>query len=141
MNEVSGDLIIKDAQIKFLKMRNDFSVSYLIKSKEKNVLVIMDHSKDFIIEDVGEKIDLLVMNFGSYHKKINTTHKCSINKSETDFIRDNLNIIKKLKPKKTVFLHIDPIWNLSEDDLRRIEEDYSDYNIFFSFDGMNLTSR
>ncbi len=139
INRVPNELIIKDTKIKFLEMNNDFSVAYLIKSKNKNILIIMDHSKDFILENINEKIDLLIMNFGSFHENMNLFHNYHIENSETDFIRDNLRIIRKLKPKKTVFLHIDPIWNITEEDFKKIEEDYSDYNISFSYDGMILT--
>jgi phosphoribosyl 1,2-cyclic phosphate phosphodiesterase len=141
INKVKDEIMIHNVKIKFLKMNNDFSIAYLIKSKNKNILICMDHSKDLIVENINEKIDLLIMNFGSYFAKISSVHKYNVTNSETDFTQDNLRIIKKLKPTKTIFLHIDPIWNLTDDDLKNIEQEYSEYKIYFSYDGMTLQEK
>jgi len=141
IKKVVKQTVIGNVKIKFFKMNNDFSVAYLIKSQNKNILICMDHAKDLLLENIEEQIDLLIMNFGSFYQNINTPHEYSPSTYETDFIKDNIRIINKIKPKKTVFIHIDPIWNLCDEDLKKIEKNYSEYNISFSYDGMVLNSQ
>jgi len=130
---------IKNTTIHFMKMNNDFSVAYLIKSPGKNILICMDHCKDLILTDIKVKIDLLIMNLGRISKKNNSNLQHNTRESnESDFYKDNLRIIKEIRPTKTVLIHIEPLWNLSPIDLKDIEKKYSDYNISFAFDGMIL---
>jgi len=52
----------------------------------------------------------------------------------TNFKRDNLPIIEKLKPKKVVFTHIEESDGLNYDDFKKLEEEYETFE--FAYDGM-----
>ena len=64
--------------------------------------------------------------------------KLDVEGSELDVLRGGERSIKKLKPKTSVFTHIEEIWNKNYDDYCKLEEKYKDLNIKFAFDGLTI---
>ena len=65
------------------------------------------------------------MNLGNLYK--NDTNL-------TNFKRDNLRIIDELKPKKTIFTHIEETENTTYTEFKEMEKEYK--NLYFGYDGM-----
>lgn len=111
-----------------IKLLNNFSYAYLIESNKKRVLYCPCHSMHLPISSILYNLDLLIMGLGYVN---------SISKNVTNFERDCLRIIRELKPKKTIFTHIEEIDNLSYDDYLELEKEYR--NCLFSYDGMKIS--
>lgn len=109
-----------------IKLLNNFSYAFLITEKSKKVLYCPCHSNCIPIKKDFFDLDLLIMNLGTFQNNISSL--------ETNFEADNIRIIKKLNPKKTIFTHIEESYNLNYNDCINLQSEYN--NIIFAFDGM-----
>jgi phosphoribosyl 1,2-cyclic phosphate phosphodiesterase len=117
----------KNITIERINLLNEFAYAYIIKEADKKVLYCPCHSMHLPILEKLLNADLIIMGLGY----INYTAD-----NITSFKRDNLPIIKKLKPRKVVFTHIEESDGLSFDDFKKLEEQYE--NLIFSYDGMQI---
>jgi len=75
--------------------------------------------------------DVLILHLGYFKELVPR----GIDLGEYSFDED-LQTIKKLRAKKTVFTHIEEVWRRSYDDYKRMEDQLREYNIEFAYDGM-----
>ncbi|MBN2566705.1 hypothetical protein JXB02_01310 [Candidatus Woesearchaeota archaeon] len=134
-------ITIKGCAIRFIEMRDGISVAYLIRSRRKVVCICMDHAKHLPFEDIPKGMDLLIMNMGSLGGPTGRESHRMPAENATTFLGDNLRIIRTLRPKKTVLIHIEPLLNRSQKELQRLEDEYRAFNIRFGYDGMVLEGR
>ena len=120
---------INNINIEYVKLNNDFAYCLLITENKKKVIYCPCHSIDLIANKKLMNPDLLIINIGYFGKE---------KRNVTGFEKDNLPLIKKLKPKTSVFTHIEEIWNKNYDDYCKLEEKYKDLNIKFAFDGLTI---
>jgi phosphoribosyl 1,2-cyclic phosphate phosphodiesterase len=136
--DLSGTLTINGKTIIEVPLANGFASAYIIKdnknasnarqSNTRQILVCMDHSKDLPIDKINSKLDLMILNLGSFDLADN---------SITTF-EDNLRIIKTVNPAKTILLHIEEKFKKSHKDYKQIEIEYSKMNLLFAYDLMEL---
>jgi phosphoribosyl 1,2-cyclic phosphate phosphodiesterase len=127
--KVNTDRIInfKNITIERIKLLNGFAYAYMIKEADKRVLYCPCHSMYLPISEELFNLDLIIMGFGYINYLADDI---------TNFKRDNLPVIEKLKPKKVIFTHIEEDNKLSFDDYKELEEEYT--NFIFAYDGMNI---
>jgi len=123
----NSNVVLGKISIKRIKLLNNFAYAFLIEDENKKVLFCPCHSMYIPIIDELHNVDMLIMGLGY----INT-----IEDDVTNFQRDNLRIINGLNPKKVIFTHIEETDGLSFDDLKNLEQKYS--NFTFAYDGMNI---
>ena len=113
----------------------------IISKDEKKVAICMDHGKYLNdIKDKLDNLDLLICNAGFFNKELKGLDVISeehpLNK--TTSFESTMKLIKEIKPKKTVFLHIEELWNKTLGDFEAIEKEHSKYNIKFAMDGLKI---
>ena len=138
IQEFNNSINIIDSEIKAYELKNGFSVAYLIESNNKKVLICMDHSKDLEYCKDFDNVDLFILNLGMINIKNQKNNLHHFHFDNVTTFDDNLELIKKIKPKKVVFIHIEPIWNLSYEDYLNFERRYKHLNIIFGYDGMKI---
>lgn len=126
---ITDTIKIGNITIEFIKLSNDFAYAFLIQEQNKKILFCPCHCRHLPIIDKLKNADVLIMNLGFFGK--NT-------KDIAGFEKDNLRLIKELRPKKTIFTHIEEIWNKNYEDYCKLEKEKSDLNIKFAFDGMDI---
>lgn len=129
MDLIQSDETIKinDIQIEKIKLNNGFSYAFLIEGNGKRVLYCPCHTKHLDATDNLMGVDLFITSKG---------YSIICDDENTNFERDTLPLIAKLKPKKTVITHIEETDKMSFDDYMMLEMDLTD--IEFAFDGMAI---
>ncbi|MFB6185739.1 MAG: hypothetical protein ABEI86_02585, partial [Halobacteriaceae archaeon] len=51
---------------------------------------------------------------------------------------ESIEQVRKVEPSRTVFTEIEELFRRSFDDYQRLEEEYTDLNVQFAFDGMEI---
>lgn len=139
IRKINAPFNLKKGIIKPFLLKNGYCYAYLIKVDKKKILICMDHCRDLIMNKEFNNVNLLITNLGKISSQSDNKKCHNIDmKNVTDFTEDNLRIIKKINPKETVLIHIEPIWNLTHDDYKHLEKKYKKYNIKFAFDGMRI---
>lgn len=129
---------IKNMSITPVRLGDTTYSAYLIREGSKRAILCLDHAMHLPSKKELGGIDLLVMSMGYFLDKVRGASR--IQKSHrlvamTGFEKDNLRIIKELKPKKTVFVHIEEKYNRTNAELRQLEQKYKNLNIMFAVDG------
>jgi phosphoribosyl 1,2-cyclic phosphate phosphodiesterase len=133
INPISGSIKLNDTVITPIKM-NDIPVySYLMEKRGEKALVCMDHSKDIPLIKSLENVETLIMNLGYFDDDLPANH---VRRQDTSFF-DNIEVIKKLNPTKTIFTHIEELWGRNRAQYKKMEKQY-DGKILFSYDGMKV---
>lgn len=132
---------IKNIQIRPLRLLNSSFSSYVLTQKKVKFVLCPDHSILLPINNDTKGADLLIMNLGFLvndvrgAKQMPRKHRI---RNNTGFEKDNLRLIRLLKPKRVNFVHIEEKFNRSPEELKQLERKYSDLNISFSSDGMDI---
>lgn len=119
--------VFGDLTISRIKLLNNYSYAFLIKSQGKKVLFCPCHSISLPIIEELTGVDLMILCIG-YVKKLE--------ENITNFDRDIKHIYRELKPKKVILSHLEEVDGLSYDDYKKMEEENP--NFVFGFDGMNI---
>lgn len=115
---------------------NNFMYGYILIQNGKKVVYCPCHSK-FIKKDKELlNSDLLLINCGIFEDKLKYSNKLPDKFRENTLFSDNLKLIKELKPRKTILLHIEEQWQRSYDDYCKLEKRYKDLR--FAYDGMEI---
>jgi len=120
---------INRLDVDLVPLNNGFAHAFLIKEHDKKLVYCPCHCMHMPIKDELKNADVFVMNLG-YFKGDDS--------DKTAFERDNLRLIDELKPKLTVFTHIEETLNKNYDDYCKLEKKYKEYNVKFGFDGMKF---
>jgi phosphoribosyl 1,2-cyclic phosphate phosphodiesterase len=126
---IINNIKIGNLKIKPILLKNNFAYAFLIEEKQKKVVFCPCHCMGLPVTDELKNADLLIMNLGYFGKE---------EKSISGFEKDNLRIIKQLKPKKTILTHIEENWKKNYDDYCKLEKKYKEYDLKFAFDGMKI---
>ena len=81
------------------------------------------------------KPDVLIIHLGYFKEKVTDMFMQHFAEDEQSF-EENLETIRRLSPKRTVFTHIEEAWGRSYDDYKKMESQLKDLNIHFAYDGM-----
>jgi phosphoribosyl 1,2-cyclic phosphate phosphodiesterase len=93
--------------------------------------------KNFPIIDGLMNPDILIHQLGFFDELIPTNLKISAHAEEDSFTK-NLETIKRIGAKKTIFTHIEEDWGKSYEDFLRMESELAGFHISFAYDGMRL---
>lgn len=118
------DVFINNIRINKIKLNNGFAYAFLITSDDKKVFYCPCHSMD--IPYLKELYDVDLMILGKGYSSI-------LNEKWTNFERDTLRVISKLKPKRALITHIEETDGIGYDGYKEQEKKYS--NIEFAYDG------
>jgi len=132
---------IKGVQVKPLRLRGVTFSAYLLQQDKKKILLCPDHAKELPLKDEFREADLLIMNMGYFENNLKGAKQLPFRhriRQFTSFDKDNLRIIKALKPRLTVFNHIEDKYNRTNTDLKKLEKVYRHFNVRFSVDGMKI---
>ena len=125
LNILEDNINIGKINIKRIPLTNGFASGFIISENSKELFYCPCHAISIPIIDELKNMDCIIMNLGNLNKE---------EEQLTNFKRDNLRIINQLKPKKTIFTHIEEVENTTYDEFKQIEKNYE--NIFFGYDGM-----
>ncbi len=127
---------VKDQKIKnenhsisLIKINEETPVyAFLISDGKKQALICPDHAKHLLNIDHNIKIDLLIMNIGDmndYSGRVTT-------------FDDNINIINKLQPKRTVLTHVEEHFCITEEKRKQLELKYKQYSLEIASDNQEV---
>lgn len=116
-------------KITWLTLNEEIPVyAFLLSNSEKRALICPDHGKFLLDLSVEADIDILVMNMGDM----------SDNSGKITTFEDNLNIIKKLKPKRTVLTHIEEHFCVTKKKKMQIESKYKEFGLEIATDRQKI---
>ena len=98
LNILKDNVNIGKINIKRIPLTNGFASGFIISDGVKQIFYCPCHAISIPIIEELKNMDCMIMNLGNLYK--NDTNL-------TNFKRDNLRIIDELKPKKTIFTHIE----------------------------------
>lgn len=133
IHNISGSIKLDDITITPIKINKIPVYSYLIEKQSSKVLICMDHSQDIPSLPILENLNYLIMNMGYFDEDLPDNH---VRRQDTAF-SENIKIINRLKPQRTVFTHIEELWGRDRRQYKQLEGKYIK-NIFFSYDGMRV---
>lgn len=91
----------------------------------------------FPIKEELMKPDVLILHLG-YFRELVTSRFLLYYGDEEDSFDENLQTIRRLGAKRTVFMHIEEAWGRSYDDYKRMEDQLKEFNVEFAHDGMTM---
>lgn len=101
---------------------------FLISDGQKNILLCPDHAKYLLDIDLSIKIDLLIMNLGEPIP----------GNGDVTTLDDNIRIVEKLKPSKTVLTHIEEHFGLTSSSIAKMKSGIDGKNILIGSDSMTI---
>lgn len=125
LNILEDNVNIGKINIKRIPLTNGFASGFIISEGTKKIFYCPCHAISIPIIEELKNMDCMIMNLGNLYKD---------DTSLTNFKRDNLRIIEELKPKKTVFTHIEETENTTYSEFKEMEKQYK--NLYFGYDGM-----
>lgn len=132
---------INGLQIQPVKLMHHDYWAFILKENDTHALICMDHVMELPEKDMFKNIDLFIMNMGFLEKNLingvnlPVTHKL---RSTTGFEKDNIRLIRDFQPRRSIFIHIEHLWNRDVKELGSLAAQYSDIQIEFSYDGMRI---
>lgn len=104
------------AQLSCFVLNKDIPVyGFILKNSEGNTAVVIpDHSKFLLDLELGVSPDLLIMNLGVQFSERNVTT-----------LQDNIEIIKRMKPKQAILTHIEATIDLTEAQIQDLKQNYN----------------
>ncbi len=137
-------LKIKDLKITWYcanKEGNNDTFAFLFEQKGKKVLFALDDVHDLELYPEFYDLDLLIHECGWFDYKPNGEILFFNPKkrwSEDIKFDETIERINKLKPKKTILMNLEEIYERSYDDYIKLEQQYKKLNITFAYDGMKI---
>lgn len=115
-----------DMQISYFVLDKNIPVyGFILKNVNgKTAVIVPDHSKFLLDLELGIAPDLLVMNLGMKDTQRNVTT-----------LQDNIDIIKKMKPKKVILTHIEATFDLTDSQISDLK---TTYNAAITRDGQEI---
>lgn len=149
IKKVKDRKAIKIGKIKItpLDFRRKDRVRYGYLIEEKNVKRIVYapcSTFNLFLDENYENLDMLIMEIGWFGDTEKTRKKLPKRHPWQDHIsfEENLDIIKKIKPKKTILTHVDGTRHLKEDAnydfLLSQSKKYKNLNVEIAYDGMKI---
>ncbi|WP_019241182.1 MULTISPECIES: MBL fold metallo-hydrolase [Bacillus] len=119
-------IIINDTRITPFRLAEDYVYAFLLEKNDKRILIAMDELNNWKPKKDLEGLDLAILPIGifEYHplnEKRLFASDHPILQQECTFL-ETLDIIKTLKPKKTILTHVDEINGLSFNELLKLEK-------------------
>ena len=115
--------------------------AFILEPESKRLVFALDDTKDWKPGPEFSDPDLLVMEMGWFerdpegHIIVPAGHP--IRNEEASF-DETLNIIERIKPRKTVLTHIEQLWARSYEDYLELEKKYSGHKLQFAYDGLRI---
>jgi len=135
---------IKDFRIvPFLVSRGygEASTVYMIQKDGKKVIYAPCDAKPFLADRQLIEADLLVIGGffpeGPLKEGIQIPPDNELRR-ELHSLTEIVELIEKIKAKKTLLVHIEEEWGKSFDDYKKLEEKYKPWNLHFAYDGMKI---
>jgi phosphoribosyl 1,2-cyclic phosphate phosphodiesterase len=131
-----GDsILINGTEVFPFRLAEDFVYAFLLKTKDKKVLIVLDELNNWKPSHFLEGTDLAILPIGifKYHpltgeRLMPSDHP--VLEQECTFA-ETIEINKELGPKKTILTHIEEINGLSFEDLKKVERK-------LTIDGLNI---
>lgn len=128
--------------IQFKAIRLDGTTFSAFEMRQENLRVIAcpDHSKHFPRHVRWQGADLFIANLGyletnlKYRVDLPPDHRI---RSLTGF-KDNLSLIRELRPRQSILTHIEDRWNRTHEELNFLARS-TNLNVRIAFDGMKIT--
>ncbi len=123
------------------KDKGDDNFAFLFKQNNKKVLFAFDDVYDLEINPEFYNLDLLIHECGWFDYKPNgEVLFYNPGKRWSDDIKfdETIERIKELRPKKTILVNLEEIYDRSYDDYLDLQNQYKSLNIEFAFDGMKI---
>lgn len=98
--------------------------AFLLRGNGKQTLLCPDHAKFLLTFPIIPNLDLIIMNMGTLRR-----HQPHLTN-----IKDNLKIIKRFKPKRTIFTHVEESFCITPATQKRLEQKYAHYHIHIAHD-------
>lgn len=107
---------VEKAQLSHFTLNKDIPVyGFILKDSEgKTAVIVPDHSKFLLNLELGVSPDLLIMSLGVQFSEKNATT-----------LQDNIEVIKRMKPKQTILTHIEATVDLTEAQIQDLEQNYN----------------
>lgn len=117
-------------QLRYLLLTKSIpAFAFLLSGNGKRVLLCPDHAKFLLTCPVIPNLDLLIMNIGTpVHHQPHLTS-----------IRDNIHIIKRFMPKRTILTHVEEHFRVTPVMQKRLEQKYCRYRIRIARDFETVT--
>lgn len=113
---------------------------YLLESKGKKVLYAPCDTKPFPFKSKHVyDVDLFITQPGYFEDGLRDDFvypKDDYTRVELYSFNETLEIVKKIRSKKVLFVHLEEYWNRSYDDYKKLEK--KNKNIIFAYDGMKI---
>lgn len=115
---------------------------FLLEEDNKKILISSDENKFLDLSRVPE-LDLWIKETGYFMEDPDGNLLVAESAPETTLsdemkFSESIEQIKEVNPERTVLTEIEELFRHSHDDLKEIEKKYSELNIEFAYDGMNL---
>ncbi|HAE36259.1 TPA: hypothetical protein DCX66_03975 [Candidatus Nomurabacteria bacterium] len=136
--------LITNLELRPYQLEDKSIFAFLLKENKKRICIAMDDLYGWEPPTVFCDLDLLILPIGifDFHpisgKKLMSKNHHLL-RDEMTFV-DTLSLVKKLRPKQTVFMHIEEHDHIGLDSLRHIEENSRNngYNVLCAYDGMQI---
>jgi phosphoribosyl 1,2-cyclic phosphate phosphodiesterase len=115
--------------------------AFLFEHKGKRVLFALDDVHELELYPEFYNLDLLIHECGWFDYKPNGDKLFFNSKkrwSEDIKFNETLKRVEELKPKKTILMNLEEIYERSYDDYLKMEDKYKKLNLKFAFDGMDI---
>lgn len=126
------------------KRKDRIRYGYLIEQNGKRAVYAPCSVFDISLDEYYQNLDLVLMEIGWFGNTQETRAKLPNNHAWHDHIsfEENLEIIRKIRPQRTILVHIDGTRHLNSDAnhdfLLKQAKKYKGFNIDISYDGMRI---
>ncbi len=135
-----GNIKITAIKVDTIDKENTFV--FLVEQGNKKVIYSICDFKKYPLENKKlQNPDILIIQNGYFEGPLKGGYVLPKNhrlRIELYSFQEILDIAQKLNAKKILFMHIEELWGKSFDDYKKIEREYKNYNIEFSYDGMKV---
>lgn len=148
INKVHDRVSIKVGSISItpldFKRKDRIRYGYLIEQNGRRAVYATCSVFDIFLDECYQNLDLLLMEIGWFGNTKETRAKLPNNHAWYDHIsfEENLEVIRKIRPKRTILVHIEGTRHLKNDSnhdfLLEQTKKYKDLNIDIAYDGMKI---
>ncbi|MFB6255022.1 MAG: MBL fold metallo-hydrolase, partial [Halobacteriaceae archaeon] len=137
-----GDLELTHIGAEIEKGEENAISGFLFNDNGTNVFISPDENRHFELDQLPD-LDLWIKETGYFRRGPNGESLVTETAEETGLqhemtFEESIEQVRKVEPSRTVFTEIEELFRRSFDDYQRLEEEYTDLNVQFAFDGMEI---
>lgn len=138
-----GDLSVKSIGAEIKEGEGKQIYGFLLDDGENKAFISPDENKNFELERLPD-LDLWIKETGYFAKTMDGEQQLFTEEAENTALEHEMSFeksieqVKQVKPEKTVMTEIEELFRRSYDDYKKIEQEYSELNIEFAYDGMKI---